>query len=64
MQGCFHCMKIFEETEITRHRKDLLYEEREGRPKPVCPCCGVDSVVQFQDALKILHQFYFHEYKL
>jgi len=64
MKGCFHCMKIFEETEITRHSKDAMYEQREGRLKPLCPYCRMDSVVSLQEALKILHQFYYHEYKL
>lgn len=59
MQGCFHCMKIFEEATIS-----FYVTEEDGVTKALCPFCGMDSVLQFQDALRVLHQVYFHEHKL
>jgi len=58
MKGCFHCQRIFEETKIKEYTK-----EANGKPKPICPICGVDSVVNLQEALFVLHHFYFQEYE-
>ena len=64
MKGCFHCMNIFPETEITKYDTDIIYKEKEGHFKPFCPNCNIDSVVNLEQSLKILHKFYCHNYKL
>lgn len=43
--ACYRCSTIFPE-------EDFEFEER------ICPCCGENSVVSFQEALDIINNHY------
>ena len=51
--GCFHCLAIFDTSEI-----DDWIDEVNGAPQtPMCPKCGIDSVIGDKSGYPITKQF-------
>jgi hypothetical protein len=51
--GCFNCLAIFHPAEI-----DEWWDEIEGVPQtPVCPQCGIDSVIGDKSGYPITREF-------
>jgi NAD-dependent SIR2 family protein deacetylase len=51
--GCFHCLAIFDSSEI-----DDCIDEADGAPQtPLCPKCGIDSVIGDKSGYPITKQF-------
>jgi hypothetical protein len=51
--GCFHCLAIFSATEISE-----WWDDKDGIPQtPVCPRCGIDSVIGDKSGYPITKEF-------
>ncbi len=53
--GCFHCLKIFDSSEIERW---LIHDNpADRRGTALCPYCGVDSVIGERSGYEITEDF-------
>lgn len=51
--GCYHCLEVCEETELVNWIGNT----------PVCPYCGVDSLLKNVVELRILEKLYASRFK-